>query len=411
MTGRAGSGRRILFVTSNYPRWKNDTTTPFVHDLAAALVARDWDVTVLAPHAPGAARREGIDGVKVHRFRYMLPTSAQTICYGGGALVNLQESRWTKAKLPALVAAEWAATTRRLVAGVDLVHAHWALPQGFVAATTPLRAAPRVLTVHGSDVNTLRGSVVDRFTRYALRRADRVTVGSPATELVVRELAGAGVRLLRAPIGINTLRRPRPALVSELRQRYRRGDGPLLVYVGRVVVEKGVEDIVRAVAALSADLPGLSAVVAGTGQHLERVRQLAASLGVGDRLYLPGWVPPEEVPSWFAAGDVAVAPSRVAEGQGLAVIEAMAAERAVIATPMGGLADTVEDGVTGRMVSPGDSADLADAIARMAADPLGTAEMGRRAAASVTDRFGWEASVDRFESLYEELLGRPTKGA
>jgi hypothetical protein len=93
-------GGRVLFVTSNYPRWAGDTTTPFVHDLAVDLGARGWQVRVLAPHAPGAARDETIDGVHVHRFRYLVLASAQTVCYGGGALVNIRNSRLTRAKIP-----------------------------------------------------------------------------------------------------------------------------------------------------------------------------------------------------------------------------------------------------------------------------------------------------------------------
>ena len=403
-------GNRVLFVTSNYPRWRDDTTTPFVHDLAVDLVGRGWEVTVLAPHAPGAAREENLDGVAVHRFRYMVPESAQTVCYGGGALVNLRESRTAKAAVPALVLAEWAATTRRLVAGADVVHAHWALPQGFVAATTPYPRVPRVLTVHGGDVYGLRGGVMDRFTRYALRRADRVTVGSSATEAVVRALAGPGASVERVPIGVDLSRRPQREMVDDVRRRYRRGAGPLLVFAGRIVEEKGVEDVVRAVAHLASELPDVTAVIAGTGQHAGRVQDLAGELGVADRVHLPGWLPPAEVPSWFAAADVVLAPSRIGpggwtEGQGLSIIEAMAAGRPVVSTRTGGIPDTIDDGDTGLLVAPADAPAVAAAVRTLASDPALAADMGQRAAASVTARFGRDASVGRFEAIYRELLG------
>ena len=116
----------------------------------------------------------------MHRFRYLLPESAQTLCYGGGTLVNLRTSRAAKLKVPAFVAAEWASTVTRLRQRTDLVHAHWLLPQGFVAAGSTWRT-PFVLTVHGGDVFALRGKLLDRFSRFAVNRAAGVTVGSSVT--------------------------------------------------------------------------------------------------------------------------------------------------------------------------------------------------------------------------------------
>src|SRR5262249_1038523 len=148
----------------------------------------------------------------------------------------------------------------------DLIHAHWILPQGFVAATTGPRPARRVLTVHGGDVFGLRGRILDAFSRYALCHSDQVTVNSSATEAAVRRIADRRATIARIPIGVGLSRRPRGDVVRSVRQRYGVGAGPLLVFVGRVVEEKGVEDIVHAVARLTPGLPDVSAVIAGTGQ-------------------------------------------------------------------------------------------------------------------------------------------------
>ncbi len=400
-----------MFLTSNYPRWEGDSTTPFVHDLAVDLTERGWRVEVLAPHAPGAARREDLDGVTVRRFRYLLPESAQTVCYGGGALVNLRGSRATKAKLPALVAAEWAATATALAArgGADVVHAHWTLPQGFVAASTPFPRVPRVLTVHGGDVFGLRGKVLDRFARYALRGADRVTVNSSATDRAVREIAGPGVEPLRVPIGVDLGRVPRAELVHDIRTRYRSATGPLLVFLGRLVEEKGIADIVRAVHLLSVELPGISAVLVGTGQHRDRIVELSAELGVGDRVHLPGWADRADVPSWFAAADLALAPSRIGvdgwtEGQGLSIVEAMATGTPVVATRTGGIPDTITDGHTGILVPPADPGALAAAVRRLVAAPEQAVAMGARGAATAHERFDRGITADRMDAIYRELI-------
>ncbi len=105
---------RILSVTSTFPRWRGDSTAPFVLHLAQDLQALGWQVDVLAPHAPGAATAEVLDGVSVERFRYLWAASQQTVCDQGGALANLRRRPLERLKLPALVAAELIAVAHRL---------------------------------------------------------------------------------------------------------------------------------------------------------------------------------------------------------------------------------------------------------------------------------------------------------
>lgn len=403
---------RALLLTSNYPRWPGDSTTPFVHNLAVDLGKRGWSITVLAPHAPGAATREQVDGVEVHRFRYTVPESAQTVCYGGGSLVNVRESRGAALKVPLVVGAEWLATLRQLRTGFEVVHAHWILPQGFVSAALPSRGAARIITAHGGDVFGLRGAFVDRFARAALTRADAVTVNSKATQREVDTLAQGRAHVRVIPIGADTDRLPDPALTLKLREQHRRAAGPFLVFAGRIVEEKGVTDVVSAVADLRRTHPNVTAAIVGAGQHVELVRQLAAELGVADCVELPGWADQQDVPSWFASADVVVAPSRIGkagwqEGQGLSIIEAMGAGRPVVATSTGGIPETITHGETGMLVPPASPHLLADAIRELVADPDRAAAIGARARQSVARRFSRAASADRFADLYAELTERP----
>ena len=396
------TGGRVLFVTSNYPRWRNDTTTPFVHDLAVDLAARGWRVSVLAPHFPGAARREELDGIDVRRFRYLLPESAQTVCYGGGALVNLAGSKRTLAKVPALVGAEWLATAGRRGGRFDVVHAHWVLPQGFVVTTAPIGRAATVITAHGGDVFGLRGGVVDRFSRFALARADAVTVNSAATASAVQSISPAA-SVIQIPMGADVAAVPDPELVAA----HREGGGPLLVFVGRVIADKGIDDLIDAVALL----PGVRAAVVGTGQHLDATRRRAAELGVADRVEFVGWVDPADVPAWLASADVVLAPSRIGrdgwqEGQGLSIIEAMAQGRPVVATSTGGIPETIEDGVSGVLVAPQDPPALARAVKALLEDPARARSIGEQARARVVGRFSRAASAERFAELYERLRKR-----
>jgi len=396
---------RLLCLTSNFPRWAGDSTTPFVLHLAQDLQELGWRVDVLAPHAPGTADREILDGVQVERFRYLWPARLETVCYQGGALVNLRRNRGNLAKLPALVMAEWAATLRRLAARrYHALHSHWILPQGFTGALAALPlGVPHVLSTHGSDVFALRGRWLTRCKRFALRHADAVTVNSSVTAREVTAIAGPLPALQRIPLGVSVapVARDDPR-VQRLREHHRRGDGPLLVFVGRVVEEKGVADLLHAVRALLPELPQITALVVGEGQDRPALQQLSEQLGLAERVSFSGWVAPDQVGAYLAAGDVFVGPSRQ-EGQGLSFIEAMVAGTPVVATRVGGIVDSVSDGETGLLVAERSPGAIADAVRRLVADRALAARLSRQGYALASTTFSRPASAAAFDRLFRQL--------
>ena len=406
------SAGRILCVTSSLPRWAGDKSTPFVLHLAQDLQALGWRVDLLAPHSPDAATTEVLDGVQVERFRYLWPSRLQTVCYEGGALANLRNRPRDKLKLPALVAAEWAAVARRLAADrYDVLHSHWILPQGFVGMLARLRGDVRhVVTIHGGDLFGLRGRLLESLKRRVLRSADAVTVNSSYTEAAARQLAPDAKSLVRIPMGVSTEPLDAAALqrAQELRSLHRRGAGPLLVFAGRLVDEKGVADLIEAVAEIRRELPDVSAIVAGDGPERGGLEQLAGRLGIAGRIVFPGWIGTGELGAWLAAGDVFVGPSRRGsdgwvEAQGLTFLEAMVAGTPVIATRLGGVPDTVIHERTGLLVDERAPSQIAAAVCRLAADPglaRALAEEGRRHAVR---HFSRQASASAFGELFARL--------
>ena len=404
----------VLFVTSSYPRWDGDSTTPFVHHLAQDLRALGWDVHVLAPHAPGAACREILDGVPVHRFRYLWPESLETVCYDGGALAKLRANRWLLLRVPFLVAAQWLVLLRRLLGGrVALVHSHWLLPQGLTAGiATSIRRQPHLATVHGSDVFAMQGAVSRACKRIAIRLADAVTVNSAATRAAVLPLAPAASELALIPMGAAI---PVPSIDGEaaaLRADLRRGDGPLLVFVGRLVPEKGADDLLHAVHLLAAELPDVRAMIVGDGPERTNLERLASRLGIGERVNFTGWLSPADVQRRLRAADAFVGPSRpgidgTTEAQGLVFVEAMLAGIPVVATGIGGIVDAVRDGETGLIVPPGSPEAIAGAIRRLAGDTGLARRLSERGRALATSEFTREASARRFSGLYRRLQATP----
>ena len=345
--GRTMRKPRILCVTSNFPRWAGDSTTPFVLHLAQDLQERGWAVDVLAPHASGAAKRERIGGIHVERFRYMWPDSAETICYQGGALVNLRNNRSNAIKLPALVIAEWIAVLTRLSTGkYDLLHSHWILPQGFVGALSARwLGIPHVITVHGSDVFALKGSVLRLFKRFSLGAADAVTVNSSATETAVKAIDASISSIERIPMGVSVYLPDRKAdAVKAIKKKYQHGSGPLLVFLGRLVEGKGCLDLLHAIGLLRSDIPDVRALIIGDGQDRNTLEELSNHLGLSQNVYFIGWVQPSEVHNYLMAADIFVGPSKTGkdgsvEAQGLTFLEAMVARTPVVASRVGGIVE------------------------------------------------------------------------
>jgi len=401
---------RVLLVTSNFPRWEGDSTTPFVLHLAQDLQSLGWRVDVLAPHAPGARIRETLGGVHVERFRYLWPAAWQTICYQGGALVNLRKKRSKALQVPVFVLAEWFAVARRLASGrYDLLNSHWVLPQGFTGtlAAGPL-GVPHVTTVHGGDVFALRGRVLSAFKRFALRRADAVTVNSSATAAAVAEIAPDVSEICRIPMGVSNAR---PGPVADLRGKYRRGNGPCLIFVGRVVEEKGAADLIRAVSLLAADLPDVSAVIVGEGPDRPAMQNLAQDLGVAERVAFTGWVEAGEVTDYLAAADIFVGPSRTAsdgwvEAQGLTFLEAMLARIPVIATRIGGIVDAVRHEETGLLVNEASPEEIGTAVRRLVLEPDLTRRLCDAGADLVRRNFTRSVTAKAFGDLFREMVLR-----
>lgn len=401
---------RVLFVTSNFPRWKGDQTTPFIMNLADDLVRMGWSVDVLAPHAPGAAVRERIGDVDVYRFRYFLPESQETVCYSGGALANLRKDPMNYLKLPFLVFAELLVLLRRVIAGrYDVVHTHWILPQGFCGAVVrSVTNVPHVLSVHGSDVFALGGRIVSMFKAYSLRRCDAITVNSSATEEEVRRCVDSRA-LVRIPMGVDIPdMEAYTSRANEIRKTYRGDSDIVMLFVGRLVHEKGIDDFMSAIKGILATGVGVTALVIGDGPERSALEAQAKESGISNNVHFLGWIEHEKLPAYLAAADVFVGPSRI-EGQGLVFAEALMAGLPVVATNVGGIPDIIIDGVTGLLVEPENPGEIERAVLRLHGDP-GLRETLVAAGRLHAERyFTRESSVSAFSSLYLETINRGMK--
>jgi glycosyltransferase involved in cell wall biosynthesis len=178
-------------------------------------------------------------------------------------------------------------------------------------------------------------------------------------------------------------------------------DSTLIGTVGWLTEVKGHRRLIQAFSRLAPSRPSLYLLIIGTGELHDDLAALASRLGIGDRVRFLGHR--DDIPECLAALDLFVFPSQN-EGMGRALIEAMAAALPVVATRVGGIPGIIEQGRTGLLVSPGDSAALAGAMAELLDDRTRARAMGQAARDSIGAEFNAAGMVRAIESVYGRCL-------
>ncbi|HEY3316920.1 MAG TPA: glycosyltransferase [Coriobacteriia bacterium] len=285
----------------------------------------------------------------------------------------------------------------------DVMHLQFPYPWGELSWLLARPAVPTVLTYHSDIVRQRRLLALYRpLLERVLRRVDRIIVGAPQMIENSPFLAPHAGKCVVVPFGIHTERfAPTPELLAraeELRASHAR---PVVLFVGRLVYYKGVDVLVRAMADVPADL-----VCIGTGPLEAELRQLAAALGVADRVTFLPPQPDDELAAWYRAAAVFCLPSVASsEAFGLVQIEAHVSGTPVVSTRLPtGVPFVNADGVSGLTVPPGDPEALAEALRRLVTDPGLRARFGEQARVRALAEFTIERTVRDTVCVYEDVL-------
>lgn len=178
----------------------------------------------------------------------------------------------------------------------------------------------------------------------------------------------------------------------------------IALIIGHLSEIKGYPTFLRAAAKTAAALDDCEFLLLG-GETIQKgfgayLKELADELGIAPRVHFLGWR--QDVPDVIRSSDVVVLPSQ-AEGLPLSILEAMACAKPVIASPVNGVPEAVEDGVTGLLVQPGSPDALSGAMLRLFRDPAGARAMGEKGRRVAEERFSISAFVSRMERIYEDL--------
>jgi glycosyltransferase involved in cell wall biosynthesis len=357
--------------------------------LAAELIARldpdrfDRTLVVYRRLEPGSRERVSQDEV-VARLRD-----------AGVRVVQLEgESRWD-------LRSWWPFVRLLRQRRIDVVHSHLFGPNLWAAIWTSVAAVPAFIAHEHTwsyEGRRMR-KLLDRWV--IATAADAFLAVSEHDARQMREREGIPAQTIRVlPNGIGDVDGAAPL---DLRSELGLAPGtPLVGSVGLLRPQKDFPTLIRAHATVLERVPGAHLVIAGDGEMASTLEALVAELGLGDHVTLTGYRP--EGAALAAAFDV-VANSSTFEGSSLAIIEAMALGRPIVATAVGGSADLLGHGEAGVLVAPSHPEALGVAIAELLDDPQRAARLGERARRRQQAEYAIDVQVRRLEALYREALG------
>ncbi|MEV0724875.1 glycosyltransferase [Micromonospora purpureochromogenes] len=364
-----------------------------VAELAAALVGEGHDVRVYT-RRDSVDLPDVVDAAAGYQVRHVPAGPAQRVPKDELLPYMGEFGRW--------MAEQWGEQGWR----PDVAHAHFWM-SGLATLHAGRRTnTPVVLTYHalGSVKRRHQGardtSPPGRigYERALGRAADRVIV---QCQDEIGELVRLGVprsRMALVPSGVNEeMFRPEGPVAPRHPTR------PRILTVGRMVERKGFLDVIRALPAVPEAecvvVGGPSAELLPADSFARRLGALAESCGVADRVKLVGAVPREEMGAWYRSADVLVAAPWY-EPFGLTPLEGMACGVPVIGTNVGGIADTVVDGLTGDLVPPRDPRALGTAIRRLLADRVRRFAYATAALDRIRSRYSWKRCAEQLSAVY-----------
>jgi len=391
--------KKICILSHLYPVSRRDYKGIFVRDLAFSLVEKGFDVHVVTPLRPNARRKEISDGIKIHRFAFFSWKKGRQLGQVKGLPILMLGSLIAVGIVKAVCLV--------LQQKIDILHAYWIVPGGFMAVVTGLLTRKHVVaTSAGSDLNIATGNkVVELFARFTLKRLSCLISVSRSLEekAMLLGMSRAKSMVIPGPVGIDMGDYAYPACLKKrsLKKIH-------LLYIGNLAFPKRVDTLIRAAGILKTAGLKFHMTIAGKGPLQNSLDQLIKSLGLESFVELAGQVDHGKIPALMQSCHVFLHCSEN-EGLPVAIMEAMAAGLPVIAAGVGGVPELVKNGTTGFCLDFNDHGGFARKIMQLSREDTTRMQMGNQARSLVDIKFNKKKIITQNIKIYNFILekGKP----
>ena len=386
---------KILMLTWEYPPRVVGGIARVVYDLSHRLIKDGHEVTVITYREGNAPYYEDDKGVKVHRVDNYMINPNNFIDW----IMQMNFNMVTEANK--IIAEE---------GNFDIIHAHDWLVASAAKTIKNSYNIPIVATIHATEAGRNSG-IHDETQRYIndtewmlTYEATEVIVNSNYMKSEIQRLFGLPFEKINVVAnGVNLNKFTGIDRDYTFRRRFAMDNEKIILFMGRLVNEKGVQHLIAAMPKILAGYHDAKLVIAGKGGMLDELRAEADALGLGNKVYFAGYLGGKDVERMYKAADISVFPSTY-EPFGIVALEGMLAERPIVVSDAGGLGEIVEHRETGMKSYCGNANSIADSILELLYNPELYENIVRKAKAKVKNNYNWAKIAQDTHFTYQKAI-------
>jgi len=391
----------VMMLTWEYPPRIIGGISPHVYYLTKSLAKQGVKVYVMTCDFPDTPAHEVIDGVEVYRidsYKNPAPDFASWVY-----LMNLNMQK------------ETARLARKIGKKIDLFHAHdWLVANAGIGLKHVFRK-PLLVTMHSTEMGRRDGlhtdteKMIHETEAWLTYEAWRVVCCSEYMISHVKWAFGLpNDKLVMIPNGVDTKTYDDIGNdLSDFRSKFALPEEKIVLYVGRLVYEKGIHVLINAVPKVVSKV-NAKFIIVGSGYMKEQLLNIVRSMGLEHKVLFQGFMDEKSLLKLQKCADVSVVPS-LFEPFGIVALEAMAAKSPVVASDTGGMSEIIDHDVTGVKVYPNNPDSLAWGINKVLLDDKYRQSLRENGYKVVQEKYGWEKIAQQTKSTYETILGEYSK--
>lgn len=391
----------VLITTSSFFRDKEDDIFGggnFVFELAKGL-SKENNIFILAPMSDISKKKDSLLGITIYRFKQFFINSVD-LAFGPGIIPNIRKNKLLIFTIPYFILSQLFEISKIVKKEkIDLIHSNWLLPQGLIAAiykTLFNKKIELLTTIHGSDVFGLNNTIVNKLKKFAIQKADKITVVSSALKEKLNELVPEkNVEVL--PMGINIdlfkIQNKNLNLINKYGNNFK-----YIIFVGAVIKEKGIFELIEAMKIVVDENSNIKLLVIGDGNSKVRLIQYVNENNLQNNIEFLGFIENKSLPEYYSISNLLILPS-YSEGFGLVVAEAMACGVKPIVSNLPTFKDfvSIRTGVFLNSINP---EDIANNILKLIESEPNNFEK-EEIRKIIVEKYSWMTVINNYYKIYK----------
>ena len=389
---------KILMLTWEYPPRVVGGISKVVYDLSHKMVKEGNEVTVVTyKEGDNVKYYENDKGVEVYRVDNYMIRPNNFIDW----IMQLNFNMITKAN-----------EIINKNGKFDVIHAHDWLVAYSAKSIKESYNIPLISTIHATESGRNNG-IHDETQRYIndsewmlTYESFEVIVNSNYMKNEVQRLFGLPYDKINViPNGVNLQLFSNVNIDYDFRRQYAMDNEKIILYVGRLVYEKGIQNLIAAMPKVLDRYHDSKLIICGRGGMIDELREQVKYLGIENKVYFAGYCDSKKMQKMYKCADVAVFPSTY-EPFGIVAIESMLSGTPTIVSDVGGLNEIIEHGVTGMKSYAGNANSIADSVLALLFDPKLCANISQNAIKKVKENYNWSKITDSTYYVYQLAIGK-----